>query len=504
MNKTKKDITYHTTEVEQKLRDFYLDNYNCLWYVMDNKVDKWDSNRVGHYGEIAHNCKRASYYSVDTITKKKHRINNDRIVIDCDKGIAVALDKLKELFDILKCKYWVIAGTDKKDKPKDSGSIVILFHPINGMEYKTKIQTLVRCLNMLAGDVLNTGYQHKNPMWWGVNQFYSVGDNIIDFNTLYRKTLSCCKMSAKGVLEQWKRERKNAFDIKTLEAIENNENAEKILKCFDLSNQSGDLAKKVAPYRKPKEAKELTPIDYAKHLIFWNSYFARESIYKKISLAEKFNLTVQQEKMYYGEARKQVNEYAPTYGVLSMLGFSDTEISEIQTECKRRREEGLTTKNREMKEKVKYQNTRLFFEYNEHKLTNNPNMDKIKSIINDINTDREKNSRGIWWSNDNRFFDVINLAFGIDVLSNEKYTLRFTWTSDSCKNGTHGNGYGGNVGNSTIPTVPKISKSEDQKYQTYYIRTKDNLIVAKDDFIKNYLNGKCHNISYQAKQLGFV
>jgi hypothetical protein len=162
-----------------------------IYYLTTNPYDETEDRIYKHTNPIVKNIKRVSYFSTyptdeDGEQKVNWRKNIDRIVIDADEGIENTIPIIQPILDSLNCEYWIIAGTDKKDKPYDSGSIVIMFNPVEGTMIREKFQLLVKCLNIHAGDVRNIGYMHKNPQWNYVHTFKKYGKHIVSFEKLYQ------------------------------------------------------------------------------------------------------------------------------------------------------------------------------------------------------------------------------------------------------------------------------------------------------------------------------
>jgi len=147
--------------------------------------------------------KRMCYYS------KRQTI--DRVVIDADNGIS----KINDL-SVLNTKICSIIGTSNPSKPSDSASILIFFKEMP-MD-KVKISTLVQYLNIYSGgDILNIGYQHKNPYLYNVQ--YNSNVNIATYDELLYKLIELTGISLNNIGNIYNNMVKHEFDLKLANKI---------------------------------------------------------------------------------------------------------------------------------------------------------------------------------------------------------------------------------------------------------------------------------------------
>ena len=131
--------------VNEKLKDFYKENYSKVYYLLKNRYNEVEGLNLKHTYNRCVEAKRISYFTTDD-TKFNHRKTIDRLVIDADNGVYNCLRRISPLLTSLNIEYWIILGTDKTDKPSDSGSIIIMYNPEK--IHKDKFRLLVKCFNL--------------------------------------------------------------------------------------------------------------------------------------------------------------------------------------------------------------------------------------------------------------------------------------------------------------------------------------------------------------------
>jgi hypothetical protein len=195
-------------------KEFYRDNFGKVWHLLPNIYGEDEPKGNFHNNPKIAECKRVSYRATNE-GKKIHRDYIDRIVIDADEGVYPTLTKMRGLIRALNFEYWIIAGTDKPEKPADSGSIVIMFQPLRATEEnKKRFKNLMRCLNLSVGDPLNTGYAHKSPEWKGTTVKEKIPGSILNFDHLYNGVLKYYKHTADEVDTLFMEKKKCEYDKK--------------------------------------------------------------------------------------------------------------------------------------------------------------------------------------------------------------------------------------------------------------------------------------------------
>jgi hypothetical protein len=220
---------------------FYRGNYGKMYHLPLNGYGEVDPKYNFHNNPKIVECKRVSYSSFDK--KKTHwRDFIDRIIIDADEGYKTAVEKLRDLIDELKFEYWIIAGTDKPEKPQDSGSIVIMFQEVKATkENRDKFNNLMHCFNLYVGDPLNTGYSHKAPEWKGTNLVKEIPGSILDFDELYRGVLNFYNHTPKEVETLYKEREMCEYDKKFDVEVQKGDNeisGNKLSKYYEKSHKT--------------------------------------------------------------------------------------------------------------------------------------------------------------------------------------------------------------------------------------------------------------------------
>lgn len=455
-----------------KLKDFYKENYDKTYYLVFNEyIDDCQGYQCSHDSKIAKRNKRVAYYSTDE-NKAKHRENIDRIVIDADEGVYKALGKIQTLLNNLKCEYWIIAGTDKKDKPSDSGSIVIMFQPMKAN--KNKFNTLMRCFNLHVGDLLNVGYMHKNPQWEGVNVFEKIQGDIIDFDTLYNKTLSFYGLSEIEIEEKYKELSKKEYAKKCISELSKEKpDANKVQKNYEKSHKEEELTEKVNSFlNNPNIGKTIKPIDYALFILYWEFYF--DSYYDKdfgtpISIKEKFGYTEKIENLLFAKARIifEKVKYCTSETKLRALGFISREIEHIKEVNCIWREKGLKKRRKIQNEK----NERIIELNRLIRLNKITEAERIELKELTCKKTYKKKVR-----------NLVSCTMELEDYNDSITKNEITINTD---------------------TIANNEKKKRGKYETLFINEKEGTIITKDSFVENYCGGKCYDITRQTKRFGF-
>jgi hypothetical protein len=326
-------------ETLNKLEDFYKDNWRKMYYLNINQYDETEGRNYKHTNPIVKDIKRVSYFSIfptegNGEEKANWRKNIDRIVIDCDEGIAKSLPTILPVLDKLQCEYWVISGTDKPNKPYDSGSIVIMFNPIEGTMIRDKFQLLVKCLNIHLGDVRNIGYMHKNPLWNHVHTFTKYGNNIVSFESLFNMIFNHFNKSEDDVEEIYDNMVKDAYTNDLIDELaKEHPKRSRCLSLYYRSHRDQDLKLQLDNLITNGEKELLSPSQYAKYLLIHEFFFENPKynkiIIKPVDLMTKYGISEKQEAYIFKKVRKNINVYKVSYNELRLLGFFDSQVSKI-------------------------------------------------------------------------------------------------------------------------------------------------------------------------------
>jgi hypothetical protein len=343
--KAKNLKNYETTQKDtkgdtlSKLEDFYKDNLRKIYYLSTNIYDETEGRNYKHTNPTVKNIKRVSYFSIDPLNEDETprtnwRKNIDRIIIDCDEGIAKCLPVIQPILDTLDCEYWVIAGTDKENKPKDSGSIVIMFKPIEGITIRKKFQSLVRCLNIHLGDVRNIGYMHKNPLWEKVHTFSKYGNNIPSFNELYNIIFDYFNISYDDVNIIYDNMVKDAYTKDLIDELsKEHPKRSRALSLYYRTHRDSNLKLQLDNLMLSDNKDILSPKQYAKYLLIHEYYFENPKynkiIIKPLDLITKYGISEKQEAYIYKKVRQNFNVFKISDNELRLLGFSDDQMSKL-------------------------------------------------------------------------------------------------------------------------------------------------------------------------------
>ena len=482
-----------TKEVNQspmidKLKYFYKEgekgNFNKVYYLTKNK---WGDERGINYNHTHAKCigvKRISYFTTD-VTKKKSRQFIDRIVIDADKGTYKELGTLQPIFQRLgDCERWIITGTDKTDKPFDSGSIVIMFQPIEATKsfIKGKFRTLVKCFNLNVGDALNIGYMHKNPIWETVKTFETFNyGNVTDFDTLYNTVLDFWNETEQTVTKKYKVLENSEFKKKFLDELDKEiPNPNYINAYYYRTDRSEELTKKWNEYLNkkeliPKHTQSLQ--EYARYLTIWYDYFKPEYHPDKIqplTIVEKYGISEEEEDYWYNQATHDYDRYKTSIAQITGLGFNDEEIKDIEHAKCKMREKAIKTK----KDKANIKINRII-ELNRAKLFNKIKLYELDELKKLINYDYEK------------------------ILSLRKKDNNIK-QSPSCilKEGIFSY-------NATDKSKKLIKEAKEQLTKNFNRNIKktyrfEKFLISKDYIIEWFLGGNVYNFSKQIKKFGIT
>jgi hypothetical protein len=397
--------------IEDKLRNFLDEDYNKVYYLIQNEYGDVRGRRLKHSNELCKEAKRMSlfaYYDEDEKDMKaNHRTSINKLVTDADEGVYKSINKLKGLIDTLGLEYWIIRGTDKPNKHPDSGSIVIKFQ--RERVNKEKFQTLVRCLNYHSGgDLLNMGYMFKNPQWKGVKGFEKIqngGSELITFDQLYEGTLNFYNTTAEEINKQHKQLSMNEYDKKVLtELTKEIPDPHVVSSCYYMSNKTPELTQKVEQYLNNSDRVKrhtMSKKQYAKYLFIWDIFFNSRNFIQPKSLKEQFNIS--DKEVNYWTTKVKDDDFFPMCAPLTlfqMYGFNSAEIEHILSVQKMMREKGNKTKknNREAKRKrIIELNNKVFNkkitddELKElYKLTGHKNYENIRFDIKEGGTPKEQ------------------------------------------------------------------------------------------------------------------
>jgi hypothetical protein len=364
--------------IDEKLRDFLDDDYNKVYYLIQNEYGDVRGRQLNHSNELCKEAKRMSlfkYYDADEDNMKaKHRTTINKLVIDADEGVYNTLFRLQGLIRELGLEYWIIRGTDKKTKSIDSGSIIIKFK--RERIDKKRFATLVKCLNIHSGgDLLNIGYMFKNPQWNYVKGFEKItnGNDIISFDDLYNGILNYYNTTAEGINKQHIELSQKEFEIKLLAELSKEIPDPHVVKSlYYRTAKTPELTQKVEKYLNNSERvkkHKMSKKQYAKYLIIWDVFFGQNNKNNSPkSLKEQFNITDKEVNYWNIQVKEEplFNPFNPLIFSIKQIqsyGFNSQEVEHILLVQKIMSEKGQKTKkeNRDAKRnRIIYLNQKVF------------------------------------------------------------------------------------------------------------------------------------------------
>jgi hypothetical protein len=512
-------------------KDFYRDNYGKVYHLYPNGYgEKEVIPRMNyHNNPKIVECKRVSYWSFKE-EKKNRRYYIDRISIDADEGYIAVRTKLRRLIEKLNFEYWIIAGTDKKYKPQDSGNIVIMFQPMEATKINMmRFNNLVRCLNIHVGDVLNTGYAHKSPEWKGTKEKSKIPGRILDFDDLYHGILEFYNHTPEEVEKLYMDKKMCEYDKKFYAELQKGDdeiNRNRISKYYYNSHKTEEQTRLLELFLTDKEKNERIrnrkatgevrvkdKKDYIKRLIFddylfdytfdddltdkiipngeidyldapfsdneWVEKNEKQRLEKMkhqksttglISFRDKFNVSESEEKYWYGRIRDKL------------------------------RKQGLLEKR--VKDGKEYENFVLYKRYDEY----------IKSLCEGLGYTDEQVKHILGWAKSermnleiakrrkakerrDRIKELNELKKDGKLNYNEEKELKELTEPKTKKEKSRKIEFS-NMGeyiNNNISLLNYKTKNCG-KYTTYYV-DENNYVMTKEYVVKNYLGGRDYNMS---------
>jgi len=418
-----------------KTKNFYKENK--FYYLIPNEFGDVVGRSMKENNPKCKEAKRVSYYSTDE-KKANYRKYIDRITLDADEGVNNAIGVIKPILTKLNAEYWLISGTDKANKPKDSGNIIILFNPVLFDEVKNiknkkgqvlkhgKFAILLRCLNLCNKhlDPLHTGYMHKNPIWVHVEQFEKYGDTVVDFDVLYNETLSYFNLTEEEIIKQYDILLKAEYTKKVLDELEKEiPNPNKITQCFIKSDKNKELEVKVNDFlsdiNKTKQY-EQSKKTYAYCNLIRENFLTDPIFFPIIPLKDKYNIDEKEAQYWYTNAKKNFDVFTLNPFSLMSLGFDAWEIERIVEVKNLMLEKGQETKktNRdEAIERFKFLNILK----NSQGLTDNEEVEKWNLYQKITNKKNAKIYSGIWREQNISFSIYIEYIFSYLSENREKF-----------------------------------------------------------------------------------
>jgi hypothetical protein len=510
LNRIEEKPIMSNDETPGKLQDFYKDNWRKIYYLNTNQYDEVEGRNYRHTNPIVRDIKRVSYFSTkemddDGTPKANWRKNIDRIVIDCDEGIAKSLPVIQLVLDKLQCEYWVIAGTDRPNKPYDSGSIVIMFNPVDGELIRDHFKLLVKCLNINLGDVRNIGYMHKNPIWIHVRTFEKYGNIIISFESLFNAIFNHFNKSENDVEEIYDYMVKDAYTNDLIDELaKEHPKRSRALKLYYRSHRDPDLKLQLDNLINNGEKEMLSPAQYAKYLLLHEFFFENPKynkiIIRPVDLRTRYEMSEKKEAYIYKKIRKNFNVWKVSDNELRLLGFSEIQISNISTIKNMGRMNGQINRAINSKKAID-RITELVCIKNEFGLSvdeetelnnlycRNKKKSKSKKIINSrqVTIDRVYN------------FDFID---SFDCCYIPLIQTRRELTDDTKSNISNKS----LIDNNLNDKKKKVRNDRGKTRTTLYYNETLNLTITKEEFVRDYCGGVCSksHISRKAYKFGFI